>query len=207
MAHGESAGDGNGDGDAALLARASRDAAAFEAIYRRYVRRVTAFAARRCTRADDVADVVAQTFLRLIEAADRYDPARGEPAPFVLGIAANVAREVHRSHARTGALTARLAGTGRDLLDPDESERIEAAIDAAHQARGLGEALDGISPAEQDVLRLVAAGHTPGQAAAELGISAGAARVRLSRARRRVRDQISGAASPATPIEPGANPR
>ena len=197
MGHGES------DEDAALLARASWDGAAFEEIYRRYVRRVTAFAAKRCGRPDDVADVVAQTFFRLIDAAARYEPGRAEPAAFVLGIAANVVREVHRGHARTNALVARLGG--RDLLDPDESDRIEAAIDAARQARDLDEALDAISPAEQQVLRLVAAGRTPGQAAAELGITAGAARVRLTRARRHVRDQVSGEA--ATTTERGANPR
>jgi RNA polymerase sigma-70 factor (ECF subfamily) len=190
MGHGES------DEDAALLLRAAWDEAAFEAIYRRYVRRVTAFAARRCASAEDVADVVAQTFFRLIDAAGRYEPGRAEPASFVLGIAANVVREVHRGHARASALVARLSG--RDLLDADESERVEAAIDAAHQARGLGEALDAIPPAEQQMLRLVVAGHTPGQAAEELGITAGAARVRLARARRRVRDQVSGEA-PATP--------
>jgi RNA polymerase sigma-70 factor (ECF subfamily) len=199
MGHGES---DEGE-EAALLARASWDGAAFEAIYRRYVRRVTAFAAGRCRRADDVADVVAQTFFRLIDASARYEPGRAEPAAFVLGIAANVVREVHRGHARTSALVTRLSG--RDLLDADESDRIEAAIDAAHRARGLDEALEAISPAERQVLRLVAAGHTPGQAAAELGISAGAARVRLARARRHVRDQFSGEA--ATTTQRGANPR
>jgi len=191
--------EGPGDGDRALLVRASWDGAAFEAFYRRYVRRVTAFAARRCRSADDVADVVAQTFFRLIEASSRYDPERAAPAAFVLGIAANVAREVDRGHARRDALVSRLSG--RDLLDGDESERVEAAVDAAHQARDLGGALDAISPAEQQMLRMVAAGHTPGQAAQQLGISAGAARVRLARARAHVRSQVSGEAATTTEIE------
>lgn len=176
---------GEPEGDEALLVRAAQDVAAFEAVYDRYVRRVTAFAARRCISADDVADVVAQTFFRLIEASARYDPERAEPAPFVLGIANNVVREMHRGRHRHRALVTKL--TGRDLLDGDESERVEAAIDAAREAQGLTDALDAISPAEQQMLRLVAAGQTPGQAAVQLGISPGAARVRLARARRRVR--------------------
>jgi RNA polymerase sigma-70 factor (ECF subfamily) len=173
-------------GDAELLARASQDGAAFEAFYLRYVRRVTAYAARRCGSADDVADVVAQTFFRLIEASARYEPERGEPGQFVFGIAGNVVKELHRGRSRHRDLVAKL--TGRDLLDGDESERVEAAIDAARQADGLTGALDAITPAEQQILQLVAAGHSPGQAARQLGITPGAARVRLARARRRVRN-------------------
>jgi RNA polymerase sigma-70 factor, ECF subfamily len=175
--------------DAALLAALPRDVAAFEAFYRRYVRRVTAFATSRCSCAADVADVVAQTFVRLLGAAERYDPDRAGPAPFVLGIAANVARDVHRRRARDEALVARLVA--RDLLDPGESERIEAAIDAARTAAGLRTDLAAIPPGERDMLRLVADGRTPGQAARELGISPNAARTRLSRARRRMRVRVT----------------
>jgi RNA polymerase sigma-70 factor, ECF subfamily len=171
--------------DAALLAALPQDVAAFEAFYRRYVRRVTAFAAQRCSCAADVADVVTLTFVRLLGAVERYDPYRAAPSAFVLGIAANVAREVHRARTRDQALIARL--TGRDMLDPDESERIEAAIDAARAAAELYVDLDAIPTGERDVLRLVAEGHTSGQAARELGISPNAARTRLSRARRRMR--------------------
>ncbi|HEV7759145.1 MAG TPA: RNA polymerase sigma factor [Acidimicrobiales bacterium] len=183
--------------DAALLAVAAHDPAAFEVLYLRYVRRVTAFAAKRCTSADDVADVVAQTFFRLIGAAERYEPDRADAAPFVFGIAANVLRELHRGRSRHRALVSKL--TGRDLLDGDETERVEAAIDAAQQVHGLQEVLDGASPADREVLRLVAGGHTPAQAAEELGISPTAARVRLSRARRRVRDRAAEAQSPSSP--------
>jgi RNA polymerase sigma factor (sigma-70 family) len=181
--------------DAALLAAASHDVAAFEEFYLRYVRRVTAFAARRCPSADDVADVVAQTFLRLIGAAERYDPQRSEPASFVFGIAANVIRELGRGHSRRRDLISKL--TGRDLLDGDEIERIETAIDAGRQARGLLDAMDAIPPVEQEMLHLVAAGRTPSQAAKELGITPTAARVRLSRARRRMREHVA-----ETPIHP-----
>lgn len=84
-------------GDAELLAAIPTDEAAFEAFYVRYFERVTAFAVRRCSCAADVADVVAQTFVRLLSAAPRYDPARAQPAAFVFGITANVVHELHRS--------------------------------------------------------------------------------------------------------------
>jgi RNA polymerase sigma factor (sigma-70 family) len=175
--------------DADLLAASVHDASAFEALYRRYVRRVTGFAATRCSCAADVADVVAQTFVRLLDAAGNYDPARGEPAPFVIGVAANVARDLHRHNGRHRALASRLAG--RDMLDADDIERAEAAIDAARAAGPVRDALDAVPSGEQDMLRLVAAGHTPGQAARELGISPGAGWTRLSRARRRLRSHLT----------------
>jgi RNA polymerase sigma factor (sigma-70 family) len=175
--------------DAELLGVIPSDVVAFETFYRRYMERVTAFAARRCSSADDVADVVAQTFVRLLDAAERYDPERGEPAAFVFGIAANVVRDVHRHAGRRRALISKLSGC--DLLDDDDVERIEAAIDASREAPAVHAALDALPAGEQEMLRLVAGGHTPGQAADELGISPGAGWTRLSRARQRLRSHVS----------------
>jgi RNA polymerase sigma-70 factor (ECF subfamily) len=175
------------DGD--LFRAATHDVRAFEAIYRRHVRRVTGLAVSRCSCAEDVADVVAQTFVRLLTVADRYDPERGEPAAFVLGIAANVVRDVQRRNGRQRALVERLAG--RDLLEPDDIARIDAAIDAARAAPGIRRAIDAVPPGERAVLGLVAEGQSPGQAAHTLGITPAAARTRLSRARTRVRNDLT----------------
>jgi RNA polymerase sigma-70 factor (ECF subfamily) len=175
--------------DVELLVAAPTEVAAFEAFYRRHVRRVTAFAAQRCTSAEDVADVVAQTFARLLRAAARYDPDRGEPAAFLFGIAANVVRDLQRDQLRQRELAIKVAGIA--LLDDDDIERIEAAIDAAQAADGLSAAVDSIPPAEQALFRLVASGRTPAQAADELGITPTAARTRLSRARTRMRTYMT----------------
>jgi RNA polymerase sigma-70 factor (ECF subfamily) len=174
--------------DAELLAAAPDDLAAYEAFYRSHVRRVTAFAAKRCSCAEDVADVVAVTFVRLLDAARRYDPARGEPAAFVFGIAANVIRDQVRRDLRQQALVSKLS-VG-DRLDADDVERIDAAISAAQLTADMRDSLSAIPRGEQDMLRLLARGHTQEQAAAELGISPGAGRVRLTRARQRLRHHI-----------------
>src|SRR6266508_4382278 len=129
--------------DAALLSRAVGDFVALEALYRRYVRRVTAFAARRCATADDVADAVAETFDRLFRSAHRYDPDRGSVASFLFAIAESEVADQHRRVARQQALTARLRG--RDLLDDDDVSRIETAIDASLSVTALEPALDGLS--------------------------------------------------------------
>lgn len=174
--------------DAELLAAVPFDLAAYEAFYRRYLERVTAFAVSRCSNADDVADVVAQTFLRLLRAAESYDPAKGTPAAFVRGLMLNVVRDLHRRRSRYRALVTKLSG--RHLLDNDDIERLEAAIDAARAADGVHRALALLPRGEQRVLHLVAEGHTARQAAAVVGISPAAARKRLSRARQRVRTHL-----------------
>ena len=186
--------------DAELLVALPDDEAAFEAFYDRYFGRVTAYAARRCRGADDVADVVAQTFVRLLTAARRYDPSRGEPAGLVFGIAANVLRDLHRGGARRRALASRLAG--RDLLDADDVERIDAAIDASRTAGAVGEAVAALPDGERVLVQLVADGRTPTEAAGELGISPGAAWTRLSRARQRLRRLVDDPTDPATPTDP-----
>lgn len=80
---------------------------------------------------------------------------------------------------------------GRDLLGGDDIERIDAAIDAFRAAGALVDALEEVPSGEREMLRLVADGHTPGEAADELGISPGAGWTRLSRARRRLRALVN----------------
>jgi hypothetical protein len=101
-----------------------------------------------------VADVVAQTFVRLLAAAGRFDPARGEPEAFVLGIAANVVRDLHRLTTRQRALDARMSAA--ELLDADDTARIDAAIDAARAASTARRALDAMHPA-----RAMCSGSSP----------------------------------------------
>lgn len=175
--------------DGRLLRTAASDVAAFEALYRRYVGRITAWAVARCDTASDVGDVVAQTFVHLLRVADRYDPVRGDPGAFVFAVAGNVLRDHQRRTRRQRALVHRLAG--RDLLGADEIELVEAAIDAARAAPAVTAALAGVSRAEADVLRLVAEGASPAEAADVLGISGVAARGRLFRARRRIQSQLT----------------
>jgi DNA-directed RNA polymerase specialized sigma24 family protein len=81
--------------------------------------------------------------------------------------------------------------SGRDLLHADDTERIEAAIDPARTGPTMRAALDGVSDGEGAVLRLVAGGASPSEAAATLGITAGAARVRLARAPHRIRTRLA----------------
>lgn len=186
----------DGTDDGALLVRVAADAAAFEALYRRYVGRVTAFAVTRCASAADVGDVVAQTFVRLLRVGERYDPERGMPSAYVFAVAAGALRDHYRADRRQQALVHRAAG--RDLLSSDEIERLESAIDAARLAPVVEDALESVAVGDGQVLRMMAAGASPSEAAREMGITPGAARLRLFRARRHVRSRLAATAGPET---------
>jgi N utilization substance protein A len=80
-------------------------------------------------------------------------------------------------------------------VDPDDRGIAIGAdgrnVDAARTAGAVTGALDDVPTGEREMLRLVADGRTPGEAAAELGISPGAGWTRLSRARRRLRTLVN----------------
>lgn len=84
--------------DDELLRRCRSDPQALEEFYRRHVRRLTLYAATRCALAEDVADLVAATFVATLESADRFDPSRGEAFPWLVGIARHLAADsAHRA--------------------------------------------------------------------------------------------------------------
>jgi RNA polymerase sigma-70 factor (ECF subfamily) len=183
-----------GASDAELLRRVRTDAAALELLYRRHVKRVVAYAVRRCREPQDVADLVAATFVSVIESAEGYDPRRGEVLPWILGIEAHLhADRLRRAH-REREVLARTVGERR--LDEDEYARLEAQIDAARESRRIEEALASLAPRSREALLLV--GHdglTDREAAAALRIPPTAFRMRLSRARRALRQALDQADS------------
>jgi len=76
--------------DAELLARTAREPQAFAAFYRRHERLLLRFLMRRCRDAELTADIAAETFVRALEEADRFDPARSggtSSLPWLLTIA------------------------------------------------------------------------------------------------------------------------
>ena len=80
--------------DAGLPARIKTDHAAVELIFRRYRHLVLAYAARRCSDPADVLDLVADTFLAVLENGGGFDPRRASAPAWNLGVA-------HRQWVRT----------------------------------------------------------------------------------------------------------
>lgn len=161
-------------------------AAEFEQIYRSHVGAVTAFFARRTADPQTVADLTADTFLNAITGFATFDPARGTARAWLFGIARNVFAKYCDAYGRGRDVAVRLAG--RRALPDDEIEELLERIDAERSGRGLVEALAGMAEIDRGVLELVdIAGLTPKEAAAALGIAPGALRIRLHRARLRLR--------------------
>ena len=101
---------------------------------------------------------------------------------------------------------------GSALLDDDDEAKIDARIDAAAQSRRLYGAMDRLPEAERAVLELVALDElSVAEAAAAVGVRAVTARVRLHRARRKLRAELEAAPTQPnrtrrTDREPGQKP-
>jgi RNA polymerase sigma factor (sigma-70 family) len=162
------------------------DPAAFAEFYRAHVHEVTRFVTRRVADPQLAADLTADVFLAVIEAAADYRGSFGGPRTWLFGIARNVIAAEFRRSARQRRAEDLIAG--RRLLDADDIDRLVAKIDASRHVRGLHEELRALPDGERAVLELVAVdGLSVAEAAAALGIRPVAARVRLHRARRALR--------------------
>lgn len=139
------------------------DPDAFEEFYRRSIGRVVGFAVRRCSNADDVADLVSAVFLQAITSTSGFDPSRGAAVPWLLGIAAHEQARALRCRRREATAMDRLRG--RALLDEEDHERLTARIDAARAPR-LRQALEALTPLERQMVELTSLDElTPTEAA------------------------------------------
>jgi len=179
--------------------RKARDPVAeFERIYRDNVDVVTAFFARRATEPQTVADLTADTFVAAITSLATFDPRKGTARGWVLGIARRVFAAHCESLSRHQDRVSRLAG--RRDLEVDQIEELEARIDAERSSRQLLQALADLPETDRVAVELVdVAGLKPGEAAAALGIAAGTLRMRLMRARARLRKEASGTVAKKSP--------
>ena len=173
------------------------DAEIFEAFYREHVEDLQRFIARRVGERERAPDLTAEIFLAAIESAGRYRPGRGTPRAWLYGIArvviANDARRRDAERQREDRWR------GGALLDSDDAARIDERIDAAARSRDLHAAMDRLPEAERAVLELVALDElTVAEAAAAIGQRPVTARVRLHRARRKLRAELEAANQPSS---------
>jgi len=193
-----------GRSDEDLVRSIPTDQSAYEEFYRRFVRDLTRFVARRCDQPADVADVVSATFLAVPGAARRFDPRRGNARSWLFGIGMNQILESRRRSAIERGLLHRLAG--QRVLEPDDISVLEHQVEAARLEPQISASLAAAPASERELFLLVAEdGLTPREAAAVLDISPVAARVRLSRVRARLRRSLEQA--PAAPAPPTSTPR
>jgi RNA polymerase sigma factor (sigma-70 family) len=157
----------------------------FERVYRANVAGVTAFFARRCAEPQAVADLTSETFLEAIASRRSFDPGRGTARAWLFGIARHVyARHCERT--ATGAVAIKELA-GRRELGEDEIEELAARIDDQRAGRELLQRLQKLPELERTALELVEL--APREAARALEVSPAALRVRLFRARTRLRKE------------------
>src|SRR5215468_66601 len=184
--------------DEELLAAIGAGPGAFAEFYRRHVSRVTGMGVRRFDNPEDVADFVATVFLEVLGSAGGFDPARGRAVAWLYGVGSNVATAMYRQRQRAAQAEQRISG--RALLDPDDYARVEERIDAAARLRQACLAMRDLPEQDRRLLELVAVdGLSTREAARTLMLTPVAARVRLSRSRRRLRAALTQQDRPGTP--------
>jgi len=161
------------------------DPGLFDAFYGANLESLQRFVTRRVGDPERAADLTADIFLAAIESAHRFQP-RSTPRAWLYGIARVIVAEDRRRGARERVREERLRGSA--LLDEEEAARIDRRIDADVESRQLYEAMDCLTEGERAVLELVAIDElSVTEAAAVIDVSPVTARVRLHRARRKLR--------------------
>jgi RNA polymerase sigma-70 factor (ECF subfamily) len=160
----------------------------FSAIYRAEVAAITRYFSRRERDPQYVADLASETFAEAIASFEGYDPAKGPPRPWLFAIAQAVYARHRQRIARGDELVVALAH--RVELDEDAIEELAARVDDQAAGRELMLRWARLPELERQAIELVdLEGLTPTQAADSLGVSAGALRIRLFRARTRLRKE------------------
>lgn len=159
--------------------------ARFEQAYRQHYWAVARYVARRLRSTDEAArDLTAEVF---VVAWRRRGAMPTEPLPWLYVVARHVVANELRGRGRRERLEHRLALEHR----PEEDQVNQRSAPGADQAEWVRSALERLSPADQEVLRLVAwEGLATDHLADALSVSRSAAAMRLHRARERLRDVL-----------------
>jgi RNA polymerase sigma-70 factor (ECF subfamily) len=164
---------------------------AFERFYRRHLDHVVGYAAKRCRDPHEVAEVTAAVFVAVWSKAHTFDASRGTEMAWLNGISARALIDIRRGEARLRALRQRIAD--QHVMHVDDEGRLAARIDAEQRAGSLAAAVAGLPAAQRDVVTLVVLdAMTSSEAADVLNMSAVAVRMRLSRAKKSLREFLEG---------------
>jgi RNA polymerase sigma-70 factor (ECF subfamily) len=144
-----------------------------------------AYTMRRAASPDDAADVLSETYLIAWRKLEKIPP--GDSARlWLFGVAANVLRRGFKRHRSSEALIERLAS------EPQDTGQIEPAGREDQATRALRAGLASLAALDRDILTLTAwEGLTPKQIAVVTGLPTNVIRVRLHRARSRLKRRLT----------------
>jgi RNA polymerase sigma-70 factor, ECF subfamily len=157
----------------------------FEQLVRETRDDLLAYAIRRTANAEDAADVLSETYLIAWRKLEKIPP--GDSARlWLFGVAANVLRRGAQRHRSSEALIERLAS------EPQDTEHIEPAGREDSTIGALRAGLASLPPRDREILTLTAwEGLTPKQIAVVTGLPTNVIRVRLHRARSRLKRRLT----------------
>lgn len=156
------------------------DESALGDLFDRYESRLFRQASRLLTDREDAKDAVAVAFFELWRKRANVRLVDGSPLPWLLTTVANAARNLERSGRRYRALLAKTPAAAA------------SAAPSAHDESGVLAALKQLPLGEQSVVVLsVLEGYPERDVAQTLGVPVGTVKSRLSRAKSRLRDEMT----------------
>lgn len=164
------------------------DERAFGTLFDRHHARVFRHALRLVAVPAEADEVMASAFFELWRLRSRVRLVDGSVLPWLLATATNLGRNRVRGALRYGRVIARLP---REVA-ADAAELAVDRLEQEERRRALLLALRSVSAQDAALIALtVLDGLSDADAAAAVGLRPGAARMRLSRARRRLRDLLA----------------
>lgn len=173
--------------DAALIEESLHDPERFAGLYDRHFSDIHRYLAGRVGR-ELANDLAAETFLTAFRRRETFDPVRGRVRPWLFGIATRKVADHRRTEGRRLRAFARV--TAEVVVDGPE-DGVAARVTAQRARPQLARGLRGLSRGDRDVMFLAALGGLSyEEIAIALDIPGGTVGSRLSRARRRLRQEL-----------------
>ncbi len=176
-----------GPSDAELWERG--DEHAFGELYDRYAEAVWNHAYRLTASWSTAEDLTSATFMTAWRRRGEMTLTRDSALPWLFTVAGNLARSEFRKQSRFTRLLHRVP---RNDVERDHADEVAASIDDEARLRQVLTAIARLPRAEREAVELVLLGEVPTAAAAEvLGVAEVSVRSRISRARARLRKELS----------------
>ena len=171
--------------EAALVAAAQADPAAFAVLYQRYLARVYRYLRAHVGSDEDAADLTQHVFLRALDALPRYRSSGAPFAAWLFRIARHAATDAYRRKRPTLAWDA----LPEDLQPPAEHDPVVRVLRLEALAR-VGELLARLDAAKRELLALrFAAGLSAPEIAQVVGKSPAAVKKQLTRTLQMLKEQ------------------
>lgn len=169
---------------------ADRDAAAFEALYRRYAPAAYGLALRVCRVPVLAQEVVHDAFAGIWGAPEAYDPSRGSFRSFLLALVHHRAVDAVRREERLRERERRV--NPEPTVSEDVAEGVVEEADLADRRREVRAALEGLPPEQRRVLeQMYFEGKTQTRIAEETGIPLGTVKTRALAGMRKLKERLS----------------